>query len=117
LTFSKNYDLKLKLKLAMKKTLKKFKFLPIIYWSFWLLIFPAYLYYSTLDDLDVASPHKCFKKIDQEDSILSSEKKEKILGLIFFIKHVFKTTFFLERVPSFSLQLLPLNSRSLILRC
>ena len=81
------------------------------------MIFPAYLYFSTIDNSDITPSHPVFGKIDQEDSILSSGQKEKILGLTFFIEHFIETNVVHEEIPSCSPQLPPLNSNSLILRC
>jgi hypothetical protein len=101
----------------MKKVFKKLKFLLIILCSLWLLISAAYLHYSTLDDFDIAPPFPCLKNIDQDDSILNSEKKEKVLELTFSINHIFITKLILPWVPNFLHQLPPLNLKSLILRC
>lgn len=101
----------------MKKAFRKPDFFLIILCSLWLLIFPAYLRYSTLDDFDIAPPFPCLKNIDQDDSILNSEKKEKILELTFSINHIFITKLFYPRVPNFLHQLPLLNLKSLILRC
>jgi hypothetical protein len=101
----------------MKKVSEKFKYFLIVLFSFWFLIFPAYLYFSTLDDLDIAPFYTRFENIDQEDSIPSSEKKENILALTFFIKHILIAHLSLARIPNLSYQLPTLNSKSLILRC
>lgn len=101
----------------MKNAFKKSKYFLIMLFSSWFLIFPAYLNFSTLDDLDLTYPYLCFEKIDQEDSIPNSEKKEKILELIFFIKHILIDHLSLTRVPNFPYPLPALNSELLILRC
>jgi hypothetical protein len=99
----------------MKKTSEKFKYFLIILFSFWILIFPAYLYFSIVDDLDMVSLYTCIKNIDQEDSILNSEKKEMILT--FLIKHILISRLPLVRISNLSNQLPTLNFKSLILRC
>ena len=101
----------------MKNVFKKSKFSLIILFSFQFLIFPAYLYFSTLCDLDIASLYPCFGNIDQEDSIPTPEKKEKILELAFFISHIPIVYLSLAKVPNLSYQLPTFNSKSLILRC
>jgi len=89
----------------------------MILFSFWFVIFPAYLYFSILDNSDLAAPYPCFKNGDQEDSILSPKKKEKILESTFSIEHIFLDHLSLAQVshPSFRPRLL--KSKSLILRC
>jgi hypothetical protein len=101
----------------MKKVSKKFKYFLMILFSFWFVIFPAYLYFSILDNSDLAAPYPCFKNGDQEDSILSPKKKEKILESTFSIGHIFLDHLSLAQVshPSFRPPLL--KSKSLILRC
>ncbi len=103
--------------MIMKDAFKKFKFFLIILFSFWFLVFPAYLYFSTLCDLDIASLYPCFGNIDQEDSIPTPEKKENILELTFFISHILIVYLSLGRVPNLSYQLPTFNPKSLILRC
>ena len=100
----------------MKKTSEESKYFLIILFSFWILTFPN-LSFATLDELDIASFNTCIENIDQEDSIPSSEKKETILILTFYIKHVLIAHLPFVRIPNLSYQLPSLNSKSLILRC
>jgi hypothetical protein len=104
-------------KAIMKKISEKSQCFLIVLFSFLFLVLPAYLYLSTLDDLEIASPYCYFKNIDQEDSILSSEK-EKIFKLTFFIE----CTYIVLPSSSWGLNLfskLPasLNPKPLVLRC
>jgi hypothetical protein len=101
----------------MKKTSEKSKYFLIILFSLWILIFPAYLYFSILDDLDIVSFDTCIENIDQEDSIPILEKKQMILILTFFIKDILIAHLPLGGIPNLSNQLPTLNSKSLILRC
>lgn len=100
----------------MKKISEKYCFFILLF-SFWFLILPAYLYFSNLDDLDIATFYICFENIDQEDSIPGLEKKEKILELTFFIKQILTVQLSLSRISNLSYQPPTLGSKSLILRC
>jgi hypothetical protein len=84
----------------------------------WLLIFPACLYfYTSFDDSNIDLPYSCFKNIDEEDSILSTEKKGNILELSLNIEYTHKVSS-LARFPNFLIQLpIPLNLQFPILRC
>ena len=101
----------------MKKVSEKSKYFLIIFFSFWFLIFPAYLCFSILDDSDITPSYPVFGTIDQEDSIANSGEKENILELTFFMKNALIAHFSLAWVPNLSYQLPVLNSKSLILRC
>ncbi len=101
----------------MGRISKKFKLFLIVLFSFWILIFPAYIYFSTLGDSDITSYYPVFGTNDQEDSISCSEKKDTILILTFFIKHIAIAQLSLSLIPNLSYQLPTLNSKSLILRC
>ena len=85
--------------------------------SFCLIILPAYLNFSILDDSDVTPSDPVFEKIDPDDSILSPEQREEIFNLTFFVKHVLIPQPFLAWVSNLLDQPSALNSRSLILRC
>ena len=102
----------------MKKVSKKSRCFLILLFSFWFMIFPVYLYFSTIDNLDISSLYPCFKNIDEEDSIPSSERTKKIFELTFHIKHILIIIAHpsLARVPNL-LRQPALNSKSLILRC
>jgi hypothetical protein len=101
----------------MKKASEEFKYFLIILFSLWFLIFPAYLYFSILDDSDITPSYPLFEKNDQEDSIPISGEKGDILELTFFIKHVLIDHLSLVWVTNLSYHLTPLNSRSMILLC
>jgi hypothetical protein len=101
----------------MEKRSEKPKYVLLILFSFWILIFPAYLYFSTLDDLDIVSFCTYIGNIDQEDSIPSLEKKEKIVVLTVHIKHIVIAHLPFVRIPNLSYQLPSLSSKALVLRC
>ena len=101
----------------MGKTSKESRYFLILLFSCWVLIFPTYLSFSTLDGLDIASFYTCIEDIDQGDSIPSSEKKETILVSTFCIKHILMACLPSVRIPNLLYQLTSLNSKSLILRC
>ena len=85
--------------------------------SFCLIILPAYLNFSILDDSDITPSYPVIEKIDQDDSILSPEQREEIFNLTFFVKHILIAQRFLAWVSNPLDQPSALNSRSLILRC
>ena len=96
---------------------KKSKCFVIALLSFCLIILPAYLNFSILDDSDVTPSYPVFEKIDQDDSILNPEQREDIFNLTFFVKHILMARPFFAWVSSLLDQPSALNSRSLILRC
>lgn len=85
--------------------------------SFCLIIFPAYLNFSIMDDSDITPSYPVFEKSDQDDSILSPEQREEIFNLTFIVKHILIAQLFLGWVSNLPDQPSALNSRSLILRC
>jgi hypothetical protein len=101
----------------MEMLSKKSKCFVIALLSFCLIILPAYLSFSILDDSDVTPSYPVFEKIDQDDSILSPEQREEIFNLTFFVKHILIAQPFLAWVSNLSDQSSALNSKSLILRC
>ncbi|OGP63058.1 MAG: hypothetical protein A2170_11765 [Deltaproteobacteria bacterium RBG_13_53_10] len=102
--------------MIMKDVFKKSRPLLIALLSFWFVIFPAYLYFSFLDQSDLAAPYPCFKSSDQEDSTSGSKKKEKSLESTFFIKHTYLDHLSLVQVSHPSFQRPRLNSTWLTLR-
>jgi hypothetical protein len=100
----------------MRERYKGFQILLIIGISFWFLVFPAYLHFSALDELDIIPPHPCFKNIDQEDSIVTAEK-EKIFGLNLIDGQFLENSLFIEHIPTFFPQISSLNLESWVLRC
>ena len=100
----------------MKKTSEESKYFLIILFSFWILTFPN-LSFATLDDLDIASFYVCIENIDEENSILRSEKNEMISIFNSYIEHTLIAHLPLVWIPNLSNQLRTLNSKSLILRC
>ncbi len=91
-------------------------FLMVLF-AFWFLIFPAYLHFSIIDNSDLLPSYPLFGKFDQEDSILISGEKEKILQLTFSIKYALITHLSLAWAPNLSYQLPALDSKPPILRC
>ena len=85
--------------------------------SFSLMILPAYLSFSILDDSDITPSYPVFENIDQDDSILGPEQREEIFNSTFSVKHIFIAQPFLAWVSNLSDHPSASNSRSLILRC
>ncbi len=101
----------------MEMLSQKSKCFVIALLSFCLIILPAYLNFSILDDSDITPSYPVFEKIDQDDSILSPEQRKEIFNLTFFVKHILIVQHFLAWVSNLSDQPSALNSKSLILRC
>ncbi len=101
----------------MRKTSKKYERCLILLFSFWFLIFPAYLNFTILDDSDMTPSYPAIGKIDQEDLILGSGEKGKILVSALSTEHIYIAHPSLVWVPNLLNQLPVLNSKSLILRC
>ncbi len=91
------------------------KCFAIVLLSFCLIIFPAYLDFSILEDSDITPLSPVLETIDLDDSILSSE--EKIFELTFFIQHILIVQCFLAWVRNLFDQPPALNSTLPILRC
>jgi len=100
----------------MVERYKGFQVLLIIGVSSWLLIFPAYLHFSALDEVDIIPPHPCFKNIDQDDSIVTAEK-EKASGFSLIVETFAGNGFFIEGVTIFFPQISNQYLKSLVLRC
>ncbi len=101
----------------MKRIFRNTKRFVVILFSFWFLVFPAYLYFSIIDASDLTPSYPLIGKMDQEDSIPISGEKEKILELTFSVKHVLTTHLSRAWVPNLSDQLPALDSKPLVLRC
>jgi len=100
----------------MVERFRGFQILLIIGISFWFLVFPAYLHFSALDEVDIIPPHPCFKNMDQDDSIVTAEK-EKASGLNLIVETFVGSGFFVEGVSIFFPQISNQHLDSLVLRC
>jgi hypothetical protein len=100
----------------MVERYKGFQILLIVGVSFWLLVFPAYLHFSILDESDLTSCHPCFKNMDQDDSIVTAEN-EKISGFNLIVETFAGSGFFIEGVSIFFPQMSNQYLKSLVLRC
>ncbi len=89
----------------------------ILFYSFWLLIFPAYFNFAILDNSDMTPFYACFEDMDQGNLISTLDKKVKIFISTFLMPPPFLADFSLRRLPNFLYQLPALGSKSLILRC
>jgi hypothetical protein len=88
----------------------------ILFFSFWFSIFPAYLYFSTLDASYINSVSS-LENIDEEDSTPNLDKNTKVAASAFLIKHMFMNFFFLTQLPNLFFQLKTSDAKPLILRC
>lgn len=89
----------------------------ILLFSFWFSIFPAYLYFSTLDASDINPVSSSVENIDEEDSTPNLDKNEKLEGSTFLINHMFMDYLFLTQIPNLFFQLQTSDAKPLILRC
>ncbi len=88
----------------------------VLLFSFWLSIFPAYLYFSTLEASDINSVTS-FEYLDEEDSTPNLDNDNKVVRSIFLIKPMFMDFSFLTRVPNLFFQLQTSTAKPSILRC
>jgi len=102
---------------AMKKAFKRSECFLIVLFSCWFLVVPAYLNFTLLDDSDMTPSYPAIGKIDQEELILGSAEKEKILGSAFSAEHIYIVHLSLALVSRVLIQPPPLDATSLILRC
>jgi len=101
----------------MDKISPNFYSILILLFSFWFSIFPAYLYFSTLDASDINSASSSLENIDEEDSTPNLGKEERVAGSTFLIKRIFTDYLFLTQVPNLFFQLQTPDAKPLILRC
>jgi len=104
-------------KANMRRSLEKPKRVFMALFSFWFLIFPAFLYYCTLDASDLVSPCLSLQDLDQEYSIPDAEKQPKVLHPSLSLGDILIIYLSPVRLPKLSNALLPCASTSVILRC
>lgn len=51
--------------------------------SFWIVMYPIYLQYNNLSEIDIFSPIPIFECLDQEELLIPEVNKAKIFGLRF----------------------------------
>jgi len=81
------------------------------------MIFPAVLDSSILDDSDISPSYPVLGKTDQDESILSSRKREKIVKSALFIRNTLNPQPVLGWISNLLDQCPTSNSKSLVLRC
>lgn len=102
----------------MKTRLKSFPFSLAIVLSVSLIVFPAYLFYNSLQDADFLSPNANCENPDDISLLAGFEKKVKFLGsaelttLSFYGAHPFQRELLL-----FSVQTSSLDQNNISLRC
>ncbi len=106
----------------MEMLSKKSKCFVIALLSFCLIILPAYLNFSILDESDITLSYPVLAENDQDDSIPSSQKGRQIFKLIFSIEHISIEHIliaqpFLAWVPNLLDQPSAFDPKSPILRC
>ena len=101
----------------MKKAFKKSECFLIVLFSCWFLVLPAYLNFTVLDDSDMTPYYPAIGKTDQENLVLGSGEKGKILGSALSTEPIYIAHLSLAWVPNFLSQPPVLNAISPILRC
>jgi len=101
----------------MKKAFKKSECFLIVLFSCWFLVLPAYLNFSILDDSDITPSYPAIAKLVQENLILGSGEKGKILASTLSAEHIPVAHPSLAWVPNLLSCPPLLNAISLILRC
>ncbi len=91
--------------------------LSIIFLAIWLLIFPAYLHYACLDDVDIAASIPVLKNTDEEAGIDSTHKRENLFGPVSAIQRDPHLEFFVRPALSLPSSVFLQTSRTPILRC
>jgi hypothetical protein len=102
---------------TMKNIHKKGEVYLIVIFSFWFMVFPAFLYFSILDNSDLPSVVVSFKSIDEEDSISNPDNRQKILYPSVLRKDSPIVHLSLSWTPDLPDQLPAFHSESLVLRC
>jgi hypothetical protein len=102
---------------ATQSLSKRTRVFLVIGISLWFVVFPVYLYLSTLNNLGRISPYLFFKAIDQDDSVAMLGHKEKTLIPIFGVKEHSEVNFFSESTRNFYPNGFDPCSKQLILRC
>lgn len=100
-----------------KRAPDKSKTFMIALFSLWMVIHPAYLFFSILDESDLSAPYPCFKNMDQEDFIPAFKKKERPFEFVSLIRHVLVPHWSIGLIltPQYILPLL--HSPIAVLRC
>ena len=102
----------------MKRVFKKIRFLLIIWTTFCFIVFPVYPHLYVFEDRDTNFPYLCYKAIGQQDySVATLERKEKISIPIFAVKQHVEINPLFEHIPDFYFHVFAPCSKSLILRC
>ena len=102
----------------MKKVVKRSRNLLIIGIIFCFIVFPVYLHLSAFGDRNIIFQYLCFKAIGQQDySVATLERKEKISILIFVVKQHVEINPLFEHITDFYFHVFAFLPRSLILRC
>jgi hypothetical protein len=85
--------------------------------SLLVVVYPIYLQYNNLSEIDFFSPNPAFEILDQEDLLSHEENKAKIFTLSFSCAFSPFSLFCIGPFPPLSFQNLSLDQLISILRC
>ncbi len=92
-------------------------FLPIAI-SFFILVFPVYLFCSYFAETNVFPTDLGFENPDQDNQFVNQQQDgSKAFTLTFFPSGFLSNVYVLKHPPHFFSQISPLNQENLILRC
>jgi len=101
----------------MKNRHERIQSVLIIAISFLMVVYPSYLQYNNLSEIDFFSPIPAFEIFDQEDLLSHEENKAKIFTLSFSYAFSPFNFFCIGQFPPLSFQNLSFNKLISILRC
>jgi len=99
----------------MKNNLKKTKVFLTLLISFFVLVFPAYLLYNGVIEIDFLSDKPTFENLDQDYLLANQQNKSSVFGqsTSFFILE----TYLFRQLPRLSFGISSLDQKLSVLRC
>jgi len=101
----------------MKTRPREIQPLLIVAIFFLLAVYPAYLQYNDLLEIDCLSPHPSIENLDQENLLADEQNRIKIVVLSFSPVISLFSNLSREEIPPLSFQMFSLDHPSAILRC
>jgi hypothetical protein len=100
---------------CMKNTLKKTKVFLTVTISFFVLVFPAYLLYNGVVEIDFPSAKPTFENLDQDYLLANQQNRSFVFGQCtsFFILE----TYLFRQLPRLSFGISSLDQKPSVLRC
>ena len=101
----------------MKNRQERIKSYLVLAISFLVVVYPIYLQYNNLSEIDLFSLNPAFEIIDQEDLLFHKESKAKIFTLSFSYEFSPFSLFFIGQFSSLSFPNVSVDQPISILRC